>query len=198
MPSPEDAIAEFKRALGDLDDQCILDRFYYGRPAAKLEPDQDPALRRAVSIGLGVAMRDVLITGSAKLGFTTVPKPKKNRPIFSLFGDTSDVDVAIISQELFLKFWRRTLEFASSDPEWREIGEFRKYLSRGWIRPDKLPSSPEFPEKAEWFDFFQGLTSSGLYGRYSINGGIYYDERFWEQYATKALAHCRHEVENEL
>lgn len=198
MPTTEEALDEFRRALSALDDQSMLDRFYYGRPAAMLASGHDPALRRAVSSGLGVAMRDVLITGSAKLGFTTVPKPTKNRPIFSPFGETSDVDVAIISRELFLKFWRRTLEFSADDPDWREIGEFRKYLSRGWIRPDKLPTSPEFPEKGEWFDFFRDLTSSGEYGPYSINGGVYYDERFWEQYAAKSLAHCRHEVENEL
>ena len=130
------------------------------------------------------------------MGFTTTAK--KDRPIFSPFGDKSDIDIAIISSELFVHFWRRTSEFAADDLEWKHAGDFRRYLQRGWIRPDKLPVGEDFTERLEWFEFFQGLTASGEFGGYKITAGIYHDERFWEQYACKALGQCRHNVENAL
>ncbi len=190
MTDTADLICEFKNALLELDDQEMLDRFYYGRPAAKLPPNTEPQLRRAISQKFQVSMRDVLVTGSAKVGFTTVPKPEKSRPIFSPFGDESDVDVAIISQELFVKFWRSATEF-SDDPEWRHKKQFRAYLSRGWIRPDMLPSNDQFRDRLDWFEKLRKIRNRGIFGEYSISAGVYYDELFWERYACKALHHCR-------
>jgi hypothetical protein len=195
MTANESALSEFKASLLTLDDQSMLDRFYYGRPATMLPMGSDPLLRRSVAQMHGVAMRDVIITGSAKVGFTTVAKAA--RPIFSAFGDSSDIDVAIISRDLFLTFWRRTMELGE-DQSWPHRKEFRRYLSMGWIRPDKLPSGEDFPERKQWFEGFQELTASGEYGPYKITAGVYYDEAFWEKYACRALKQCRHYVENAL
>ncbi|CAN7165912.1 hypothetical protein LJR219_000208 [Phenylobacterium sp. LjRoot219] len=190
-------LEEFTSGLKSLSDQAMLDRFYYARPAAMLVGDQEAALRRAITDQFRVSMRDVLVTGSAKLGFTTVSKPEKKRPIFSPFGDTSDIDVAIISSDLFLRFWRRTSEFENAEG-WKDRSSFRRYLARGWIRPDMLPTHPDFSEKIEWFEFFQELTASGRYGPYTITAGVYYDAEFWEKYACKSLGICRQYIESGL
>jgi hypothetical protein len=193
---PAEVLEEFKRALTELDDQAVLDRFYYSRPATMLEGDREATLRRAVSSKFGVAMRDVIITGSAKLGFTVVTKER--RPIFSPFGDTSDIDVAIISAELFTSLWREALEYVTDHGDWSDATSFRKFLMRGWLRPDRLPKDAEFPRSREWFDYFRGLTGSGLFGPYKISGGVYYDEWFWERYASSSFANCRLAIEAPL
>ena len=187
---------EFKLALSTLDDQRLLDRYFYARPAAMLEGDQESNLRREIAKFFDVAMRDVIITGSAKLGFTLVPK--KGRPAMSPFGDTSDIDVTIISSSLFLKLWREAFTFAEERGDWTSVEKFRAYLMRGWLRPDKLPTDPEFVSSREWFDFFRNLQQSGKFGRYKITAGVYYDEAFWEAYARSSLDKCRDAIERPL
>jgi hypothetical protein len=161
-----------------------------------LASDAEAALRRAVADNFEVAMRDVIITGSAKLGFTVVAK--KRRPIFSAFGDTSDIDVAIISRELFTSLWRSSFDYMAEHGDWPDANSFRKFLMRGWLRPDRLPKDEQFPLSRKWFDFFRELTASGRFGPYKISGGVYYDEQFWEKYASLAFRDCRLAIEAPL
>ena len=189
-------LSDFQRALIGLDDQSVLDRFYYARPAIMLEKDGEAALRRAVADRFGVAMRDVIITGSAKLGFTVVAKER--RPIFSPFGNSSDIDVAIISRELFTSLWRASFNYMTEHGDWPDVNSFRRFLMRGWLRPDRLPKGELFPESRKWFDFFRELTASGRFGPYKISGGVYYDEWFWENYASLAFKDCRLAIEAPL
>ncbi len=193
MTQPDVDIEAFKAALRADDDQSILDRFYYGSPAAMLTREQEAGLRRAIAVKFSVSMRDIIITGSAKLGFTIVPKP--DRPAFSRFGDGSDIDVTIISTPLFLSLWSAALQFYRDQGEWSRSERFRRYLMKGWLRPDQLPIDPDFTQQGDWFEFFRGLTDSGLYGPYQINGGVYYDETFWESYAANSLSKSRLELE---
>ena len=58
-----------------------------------------------VSEKLGVHYNDIAIVGSAKLGFSINPK-KDYKP----FDDDSDIDLLIISQALFYRFWQAYLE----------------------------------------------------------------------------------------
>lgn len=190
---PDNLLPDFRRALIDLDDQSILDRFYYARSAVMLEDDREAALRRAVADEFHVAMRDVIVTGSAKLGFTVVAKER--RPIFSPFGNASDIDVAIISGELFTSLWRSSFTYMAEHGDWPDANSFRKFLMRGWLRPDRLPKDAQFPRSHTWFDFFRRLTASGRFGPYKISGGVYYDEWFWENYASLAFKDCRLAIE---
>ncbi|WP_100259720.1 hypothetical protein [Qipengyuania seohaensis] len=193
-----DQLGEFKAALADLDNQVILDRFYYSRQALMLDGDAEAQLRRSVAKNFGVAMRDVIVTGSAKLGFTIVAKEK--RPIFSPFADESDIDIAIISADLFTSLWKDAAAFVVEHGQgsWPDANSFRKYLLRGWLRPDRLPKTAEFPRSKAWFDFFRLLTASGEYGPYKITGGVYYDEQFWETYAASSFDSCRLAIETPI
>lgn len=189
-------LGEFKAALSELDDQRLLDSYFYARPAAMLQGSQEAELRREIAQFFSVAMRDVIVTGSAKLGFTLVPKP--GRPALSPFGDRSDIDVAIISSELFTRLWREAFLFANDRGDWLTALEFREYLMRGWLRPDKLPNDPDFPLSGEWFEFFRRIKASRRFGPYKITAGVYFDERFWEIYACSSLSRCRDAIERPL
>lgn len=187
---------EFKADLFDLDDQRLLDRYFYNKSAVKLEGNLEAELRRDIADYFSVAMRDVIVTGSAKLGFTLVPK--RGRPALSPFGDKSDIDVAIISSPLFINLWREAFLFAEEQGDWTKGEEFRGYLMRGWLRPDKLPNDPAFSLSREWFEFFRSLKASGRFGPYKITAGVYFDERFWEAYACSSLSKCRDVIERPL
>ena len=57
-----------------------------------------------ISQKLGVHYNDIAIAGSAKVGFSL--NPDKN---YKEFNEKSDIDVIIISQPLFYKFWKSYL-----------------------------------------------------------------------------------------
>lgn len=187
-------VEQFRAALITHDEATLIDRYYQTQPAAALEITQEASLRRAIADHHRVQLRDVVVVGSAKLGFTLRPKP--GRPALSSFSDISDIDVAIISSSLFLSLWKRIFDYAEQHDDWSDGPKFREFLQRGWLRPDKLPRNAEFPERRQWFEFFQGLTDSGRFGPYKIAAGIYYDEDFWSKYTKRSLLDLRMSEEN--
>lgn len=50
--------------------------------------------------------------------------------------------------------------FKKSAAYWPKANSFFRYLSEGWIRPDKLPSSNYFEFSKQWCDFFNRLTAT--------------------------------------
>lgn len=189
----EQNLDRFRQDLTSADNTTLVDRYYYSTSGPILSNEQQAALRRKISDQFGVSIRDVILVGSAKLGFTLRHKP--SRPPLSHFGDESDIDVAIVSQELFIQFWEKTFSYWVQKGDWPRVEEFRKYLFRGWLRPDKLPSDVEFGLSNEWFEFFRSLQAGGSFGGYKIAAGIYLNEHFWEEYVGSALSECRLYIE---
>ena len=189
-------LEQFQHDLTVLDDQRLLDRYYYSGPAAKLDNGQAAELRRCIAAQFQVPMRDVVVVGSAKLGFTLTVKP--DRPIFSPFNDESDIDVAIISEPLYQKYWKVAYRYWLDSNEWPTVEPFRKYMFRGWVRPDLLPKGEDCPEQREWWDFLLSLQAAGAFGPYKIRVGVYHDEDFWESYACSSFQGCRNILENPL
>ena len=187
---------QFQADLMSLEDERVLDRWYYSGTSHVLNNDQTAELRRKVADFCGIAMRDVIIVGSAKLGFTLTNKP--NRPVFSPFCDESDIDLAIISSQLYLKYWKISYRYWLEGGNWDKVNSFRKYMFRGWFRPDLLPSGEDYPEQREWWEFFRLLKESGEFGHYSINAGVYFDEDFWGSYAKSTFNDCRDVIKEPL
>lgn len=84
--------------------------------------------RLYVSKKLDVHYNDIAIAGSGKLGFSI--NPEKN---FKKFDENSDIDIIIISQELFYSFWKEYFNDSYSATGIKNIGKiafgiFRKYL----------------------------------------------------------------------
>ncbi len=133
---------------------------------------------------------EVLIVGSAKLGFSIAPD-KKYRP----FNDVSDIDVAIISSNLFDTVWDQVFNYKIEVGYWEQEDKFKDYLFRGWIRPDKLPPAKSFKLGKDWWEFFRKLTSKGNYGSYNIRGGLYKSWSFLEKYQSICVKKCKDELE---
>jgi hypothetical protein len=76
------------------------------------------------------------ITGSSKLGFSIVEKSKNGRklPRYRPFGPDSDIDVAIISPDIFNMIWEDLCVFAHGEAwiPWdsRALGDYMIYGSR--------------------------------------------------------------------
>jgi hypothetical protein len=160
-----------------------------------LNPDQHFNLIIAVADYFNIHPSEVLIVGSAKLGFS-IAQDKRYCP----FGDQSDIDIAIVSTYLFDKIWQQVFNYweeyenIDSFVYWSRGNDFKGYLFRGWIRPDKLPPTRVFSLGRDWFEFFRGLTQTGLYGPYNITAGLYKSWYYLEKYQSIRIKECKQDL----
>jgi hypothetical protein len=143
-------------------------------------------LKQRVAAQYGVHHTEVLVVGSAKMGFSIVPT-KRYHP----FGESSDIDVALCSEALFDAFWTEAFDFWARGETWSGLDDFRRYIFRGWMRPDKLPPAKSFALAGEWWEFFRALTASGLFGQYKLRGALYKSWHFLETYQQRCIRDCK-------
>lgn len=182
----EEDILNFRSELLKRDPRDISRRFLTFGSCKRLDDEKYHNLKDKIAQNFGVHPNEVIVVGSAKLGFSIAPQK-----IYQPFGETSDIDATIVSPYLFDIIWMEVLRYISSAAAWDTQKEFNKYFIRGWIRPDKLPSSPSFKFTAEWFKFFQHITNSRAYSNYKISCGLYRDWLFLEEYQKGCITKCR-------
>lgn len=119
-----------------------------------------------------IPINQILLTGSAHTG-ESFHKEAKFQP------GISDLDVAIVSEKLFLKFLE---ESNIATRGYFDLSRFERLdghdtstafmtnLARGFFRPDLMP---QCLLKKTWFDFFQKISQKHLKLFKSINAGIY-------------------------
>jgi hypothetical protein len=124
-----------------------------------------------------IGFHEVFIVGSAKQGFSYY----KNRDSFNL---NSDIDVAIVSEELFEKFsniitdyeYERRLKLIRLTPDdYLSYLKFLKYYAIGWIRPDMSPPIVDrFDADETWEEFFRSISyGNSEVGDYKVNAGVF-------------------------
>lgn len=177
----------------ELSDVYLIQKYLCHGNSPILNEEKLFHIKHKISCKFGIHPNEVILTGSAKLGFSIAPN--KN---YRDFNEESDIDIAIISNKLFEKFWFDLLEFNISTTrktteEQKLYFEFIEYLFKGWIRPDKFPFS--FAGKQEWFKFFNDLTHEIYeYGEHKISAGIYKDFTTFELYNKKNISRVRNEI----
>jgi hypothetical protein len=181
----EKRLTQFKEDLSHLSLIEIVRKHIISGECCKLSPNQYFDLRSEVADHFELCPNEVLVVGSAKLGFSVAPDKK-----YCLFHDKSDIDVAIVSSTLFDKFWKEIFIYWCEGSYWPGYKKFTDYFFRGWIRPDKLPPSRVFALRKDWWDFFQSITSSGEYGHYNIRGALYRSYFFLEGYQEYCVKQC--------
>lgn len=154
-----------------------------------MSDDKHYQLKEEICEHFKIEFNDVVLVGSAKLGFSI--KPSKR---YVAFGEESDIDVAVVSTSLFQKIWEEAFLYKKSGADWPSASSFFKYLSQGWIRPDKLPSSEYFSFTGTWWDFFNAMTSSRKYGPYQIRAGLYHSSFFLQEYQKICIEQCIEEL----
>jgi hypothetical protein len=178
-------ISEFKTSIAAENVETIVQRHITFGSCHVLSDGQYFKLKQVVSREFNVHPSEVLVVGSAKLGFS-IASGKRFRP----FCDTSDIDVAVISSSAFDSIWQSVFEFKCAKGYWDKERSFNEYLARGWIRPDMLPPAKKFRQCKQWWEFFQGLSRSREFGPIKITAGLYRNWRFLEAYQSVAVEEC--------
>ena len=93
----------------------------------------------------------------------------------------------IVSKELFEKYWKHMREYDQNLVYWENASVFENTFYNGWMRPDKLPKNKRFVDPLNWWEYFEKLSASNLFGRIKIRGGLYYSLNALESYQKKAI-----------
>ena len=120
----------------------LVERYiWFGIPAIFSDCEQKYYdLKKEISTQFPVKSKNnIIVVGSAKLGFSIAPRKR-----FRDIQDESDIDVAIIDEELFDSYWERLFEFninvkSRSEKEEGLYQKFLEYFFKGWLRPDLFP-----------------------------------------------------------
>lgn len=184
----EARILEFKSDLKSKDDLHMISKYFYNdyTPAAiSLEAYHE--LRWEIKEHFELeSIFDVFLVGSGKLGFSIKPDAQ-----FRPFNDQSDLDIVIVSKNLFERYWKAARDSRISLEEWKNKGAYENYFFEGWMRPDKLRYGGEELDVKKWWEYFGQLSRTRKYGPYSINGGLYYSLDFLEHYQRDAIERIR-------
>ena len=107
MITKEEFIQELKNE--DYTDEELVEKYIcFGIPVIFNDHEQKYYnLKKDISSQFPVQSKNnIIVVGSAKLGFSIAPQKR-----FREIQDESDIDVAIIDEELFDNYWERLFEF---------------------------------------------------------------------------------------
>ena len=170
-------------------DGVVQEYLFQGMPYVfRDRPESLKLLRRHLCDALKLSDQNVIVVGSAQIGFSLSPD---NFP--RQFSDESDIDIVVVDEALFDKVWmtmlkwhypRRLSHLGQVDGEWASAR--RRDLYWGWFVPDKirfeglsLPHvlNPLRDISTEWFNAFQSLSQYPQFASRSISGRLY---RTWD------------------
>jgi predicted nucleotidyltransferase len=158
----------------------------------------DPALYRAfrerIATKFGVRESDIYIVGSGRLGFSYAKQTQ--------FNLDSDIDVAIVNEELFDKYSKILCRYhydvmryvvALDKREWSRYLEFLKYFAAGWLRPDKGTTiMNRNPDVTDWWAYFRSVShGKSEVGNHRVNAGIYKSKHYLCEYLKIGLEDCQ-------
>jgi len=133
----------------------------------------------AICAKFNLPINSIQVAGSSKTGYSY----HQNRAYKK---GESDLDIAIIDQQLFLYYCESVFEITKGFSNLSGFGRtyeksnhelYGTYILRGIFRPDLMPKSKL---RTDWFDFFADLSKRYTSLFSSINAGIYLSEYYFE------------------
>lgn len=145
-------------------------------------------LKQKISEHFGLNPHNVIMIGSAKLGFSLSPNQ-----LWKPFDDESDIDMLIISDVVFDKYWYDLYDFNidlvdKSELQYEDYRSFMKHFFRGWVRPELFHF--QYPGKKEWEDYFMSI-SYKEFGNNKITGAVFRTMEFYERYHRRNINNIR-------
>ncbi len=170
-------------------DAVVREYVFQGTPYVfRDRPEMFTLLSHHLCSALNLTEQNVIVVGSAKIGFSLSPD---NFP--RGFSDQSDIDVLVVDEGLFDRVWatvlkwhypRRLSDLGRVDGGWAR--ERRKDLYWGWFVPDKIRfNGLSFPDVLKplrdistgWFNAFRSLSQYPEFAGRDISGRLY---RTWD------------------
>ena len=133
-------VNKFKRDICELDLSVAVQKHLTYGPCCLLSSDAYFELKREIAQQFKLHPTQVLVVGSAKLGFSIVPKKR-----YRLFNDESDIDVALVAPQLFEEVWTEVYDYWYGSAYWDQHQTFCNYLFQGWIRLTSCRRSTVLP-----------------------------------------------------
>lgn len=136
-------------------------------------------IKDLLSYQFNIHKKDIEIVGSGKLGISL-----SDERFGKEFNKKSDIDIALVSQELFNLGWNEllTLDFSYyklSERERQDLSDSYQTIHRGFISPERLPKS-KFKE--QWWKVFTELSNKQKYEYRKIRGRLFKNWSFVEKY----------------
>jgi hypothetical protein len=146
-------------------------------------------LKEAIAMYFKIHSKNIEIAGSAKLGIS-LSNARYGKP----FDKKSDIDLIVVSSELFDKAWHDLLkldwQYAVLPEKDREaLKECYDSIHKGFISPDRLPIKTEFCNY--WWKIFSQLSNDEKYEKRKIRGRLFKSWFFVEKYYSIALLKLR-------
>jgi hypothetical protein len=184
------SVDEFKYAVLNTSlDLIVQQHIVEGVPYAFRDtPEAGDLLTKHLCKAMGFSEHNVVIVGSAKVGYSLNPD---NFP--RGFSDSSDIDVVVVSPELFDRVWmtllswhypRRLVDLGRVEGDWARLR--RKDIYWGWLVPDEIRyEGLSFPDvlkplrdiSTKWFNTFQSLSLYPEFAARKVSGRLY---RTWD------------------
>lgn len=138
-------------------------------------------LKIFLSEKLDVHVNNIAIVGSAKLGYSITPSKNK---LFKPFSDKSDIDIAIVSPEIFRQSWNAFIELSKK-------GYLHDYqnITSNIFRRFVMLKKPD--HRSEFFRYWSGKIDpckKDLQTVFSIANDINY--RIYESWEAIESYHC--------
>jgi len=149
--------------------------------------------RLVVSEALGISFNSVLIVGSSKTGYSLSPSDKYLQP-FSTTGvdrKMSDIDVAIISEGLFHKFWKMFRDVYSQEISGLYRGLYTE-IYRGFINEKYLMDIDGC--RREWLEISSDSKrklADKFFMKHEVTYRIYRSWEDFEEYNLKGVQKLR-------
>jgi hypothetical protein len=136
-----------------------------------------------LSAELHLNPESITMVGSGRIGFSLSPDS------FGVpFSSESDLDMLVVSEELFDKAWFDMLKLGRKYPglelkvrRWVDAHRVNN-IYWGFIQPEKLPGVVQIA--AEWFRAFRGLSRHAEFAHREISGRLY---RTWDHVQVHQL-----------
>lgn len=166
--------------------------------------DLEYMLRGELASSLKVDINDLIIVGSAKLGYSI--KTEELRTFDAQFRttsmnkDKSDIDIAIVNKRLFENISKEIFDLSNHfNREWIEakwvvnpytngkrrnlFSKYTTYLAKGWLRPDFFPDL--YLNDASWREVCSTWRTKLEYRKISL--GFYSDWYYFKCYQIDQL-----------
>lgn len=153
--------------------------------------------RMTISESMGISFNSIMIVGSSKVGYSLSPNDKMFKPFCKdENGDRkiSDIDVAIISSDLFTRFWKLLRESYSSK-YYSTYKDVYTEIYRGYINEKCLNNIADC--RKEWNNIAaesKKLLSEKLFIKHEVTYRIYRSWEDFEEYNLKNILKIKNKI----